>query len=172
MKPIHAIKFGNPILRKKAKRISLKKLGDPTFKKLIRRMFLAIQNIGVGLAAPQIGKSIQLAVIDIHSLPHRPKVKPIKRVLINPKILSFSKKCGKDYEGCLSFSELRAAALRPLWVKVSYFDENGKQRIETHKGFAAKVFQHEIDHLNGVLFVDRVRDPETIITTREYLKWR
>lgn len=167
---IDKIQFGNPILRKKAKRLPLRYLKTAAAKKLIKQMFVAIEAIGVGLAAPQIGRSIQLAVINIHSLPHRSKVSALKRVLVNPKILAYSKKKEIEFEGCLSFHELRAAPARSTWVKVSYFDETGTKRIETHRGFAAKVFQHEIDHLSGILFIDRVIDPRTIITTSEYQK--
>ncbi len=162
--------FGNPILRKKAKEISLREITTPAFKKLVRQMFGAIQNIGVGLAAPQIGKSIRLAVIDIHPLPHRPDVTPIKRVLINPEILKYSKETESEYEGCLSFDGVRGSVPRSTSVKVCYYNEKGEKCIETAVGFLAKVFQHEIDHLNGVLFVDRMKDMKTLMTAQEYSK--
>jgi peptide deformylase len=162
--------FGNPILRLKAKRVPLKMLKTPAFKKLLDQMFFTIQDIGVGLAAPQIGKSLQLAVIDVHPLPHRPNVERYKRVIINPKILTYSKKVERGYEGCLSFDGLRAEAVRSTKLQVSYQDETGKKQTEWVDGFLAKVFQHEIDHLNGVLFIDHVHDTHTIMTTEEFNK--
>ncbi|MDP2630081.1 MAG: peptide deformylase [Candidatus Uhrbacteria bacterium] len=162
--------FGNPILRKKAKAIPLKKIRTTSFKKLIGQMFGMIQDIGVGLAAPQIGKSIRLAVIDIHPLPHRPQVEPIKRVLINPKILSCSRVTESDYEGCLSFDGVRGSVPRAKRVTVCYYNEKGEKRTETATGFFAKVLQHEIDHLNGVLYVDRMKDMRTLMTADEYSK--
>lgn len=162
--------FGNPILRKKARRLSLQEIKTPSIKRLIKQMFLTIQEIGVGLAAPQIGKSIQLAVIDVHPLPHRPNVEPFQRVIINPKILAYSKKEQAGYEGCLSFNELRAEAYRSTRIHVRYLDEQGTSHTEWVEGFLATVFQHEIDHLNGILFIDHVKDPHTIITTEEFKK--
>lgn len=170
MKPFTRTQFGNPILRTKAKRVSLKELQTPTFKNLIKRMFFTIEGIGVGLAAPQIGLSIQLAVIDIRPLPHRPNVELFRRVIINPKILAYSKVQEAGYEGCLSFDGLRAEAVRAERVQVSYTDEHGAKQAEWTEGFVAKVFQHEIDHLNGVLFVDHVQDSHTIMTTDEFTK--
>ena len=82
--------FGNPILRKKAQKVALNELRKHTFKKLIQSMFATIQDIGVGLAAPQIGKSIQLAVVDIHPLPHRPNIESFRRVIFNSYIFYYS----------------------------------------------------------------------------------
>lgn len=170
MKPLLRTKFGNPILRKKAKRVSLDEMKSPAFKRLVKEMFLNIENSGVGLAAPQIGKSIQLAVINVHPLPHRPYVDSFKRVIVNPKILEYSREEDPSYEGCLSFDGLRAEAYRAKRIKVSYMDEHGKKYVEWVDGFLATVFQHEVDHLNGVLFVDHVKDSRTIITAEEYVK--
>ncbi len=170
MKPLVRTQFGNPILRKKAARVPLKDLKTLAFKRLIKHMFFTIENIGVGLAAPQIGKSIQLAVIHVRPLPHRPDVELFKRVIINPKILAYSKAHEAGYEGCLSFDGLRAEASRAKRIQVSYTDEHGAKQVEWAEGFIAKVFQHEIDHLNGVLFVDRVQDSHTIMTTEEFAK--
>lgn len=168
MKLLTRTQFGNPILRKKAKRVTLEQMKTPAFKRLIKDMFFTIEEIGVGLAAPQIGQSIQLAVINVHPLPHRPDVEGFRRVIINPKILEYSKEEEGDYEGCLSFDGLRAEAYRATMVKVSYLDETGKRHVEWADGFLAKVFQHEIDHLNGVLFIDHVEDTHTVMTTEEF----
>ena len=170
MKSLARTQFGNPILRKKARRLTLQELKKPAFKRLIEDMFFTIQEIGVGLAAPQIGKSIQLAVINVHPLPHRRKVNSFKGVIINPRILQYSKKEEGEYEGCLSFDELRAEAHRSSKIQVEYWDEEGKKQTEWFEGFLARVFQHEIDHLNGMLFIDRVKDTRTVMTIREFTK--
>jgi peptide deformylase len=170
MHPLPRTQFGNPILRQKAKKLSLEEISTPSFKRLIKEMFFTIQDIGIGLAAPQVGKSIQLAVIDIHPLSHRPDVELFKRVLINPKILEYSREKENGYEGCLSFDELRAETTRSKRVKVSYLDEQGTIHVEWIEGLVAKAFQHEIDHLNGVLYVDHVQDSRTIMTTKEFNK--
>jgi peptide deformylase len=170
MKILNRTKLGNPILRKKSKLVTVKQIKTSAFKKLIRQMFFTIKKIGVGLAAPQIGKSIQLAVIDIHSLPHRPNVKPLRRVIINPKILAQSKQRRYAYEGCLSLEGVRGSVPRATWVKVSYTNEDGEKQVEVAKDFAATVFQHEIDHLNGVVYVDRMSEMLTLTTEEEFKK--
>ncbi len=170
MKPLLRTQFGNPILRQKAKHVPLSMLKTRAFKELIKQMFFTIEEIGVGLAAPQIGESLQLAVINIHPLPYRPDVEAFRRVLINPEITAYSKEAQHSFEGCLSFDGLRGEAIRAEWVEVSYHDELGEKHVERAKGFLATVFQHEIDHLNGVLFVDHIQDTHTIMTTEEFNK--
>ncbi|MBI4599292.1 peptide deformylase [Candidatus Uhrbacteria bacterium] len=162
--------FGNPILRRRAKKVALKDVHTQTFETLIARMFFTIQDIGVGLAAPQIGKSIRLAVIDVHPLPHRPDVVPYKRVIVNPKIISYSKSVESDYEGCLSCGGIWGKVPRSKSVAVEYYDEHGEKHREVVRGFLAKVFQHEIDHLNGILYVDRMTDMHTLMTAEEFNK--
>ncbi len=170
MAALKLTQFGNPILRKKAKSIPLRKIATAQFKKLIKQMFDTIRDVGVGLAAPQIGKSIRLAVIDIHPLPHRPHVIPTKRVLINPEILSYSTTTESDYEGCLSFEGVRGSVPRAKRVTVCYYNEKGEKCTETATGFFAKVLQHEIDHLNGVLYIDRMKNTRSLMTTDEFTK--
>ena len=172
MRTLTRVQFGNPILRKRAKKITLNRIKTATLQRLIKEMFFTIHPIGVGLAAPQIGKSIQLIVIDIHPLPHRPNVKPYKRVIINPIILKSSNEQTLGYEGCLSFEGLRAETPRSKRIHVRYDDEHGIKQEEWVDGLVAKVFQHEIDHLNGVLFIDHVKNPHTIMTTEEFKKRR
>lgn len=106
----------------------------------------------------------------IHPLPHRPNVETFKSVIMNPKILEYSEEKESGYEGCLSFDGLRAEATGSKRVKVSYYDQNAKKHVEWVEGFRAKVFQHEIDHLHGVLFIDHVTDMRTVMTTEEFNK--
>lgn len=145
----------NPILRQKSKPV--KKI-DKKVKNLIKNLKNTLEASkepkGVGLSAPQIGVSKRVTVI-----------KRVDRVeaFINPKIISSSKKTLKDvlpedkrsFEGCLSAPGIWAFVNRPAKVKVSYLDEEGKKKTEKFTGQASICIQHEIDHLNGVLFVDR-----------------
>lgn len=140
------VKYGDPVLRKKAEEIKevteqIKQLALD----MLETMYLAP---GVGLAAPQIGLSLKICVVDIV-----PDGKKTPFVLINPKVVD-----GKDLieleEGCLSFPKIYEKVKRFNEVTVEYLDINGKQRKYTATGFLAKAFQHEIDHLNGKVFID------------------
>lgn len=170
MRDLPRTQFGNPILRRTADPVPRDLIGTPALNKLIETMFYTIRKIGVGLAAPQVDIPLRLAVIHIHPVAHRPNVKAFRRVLINPEILEYSDETVADYEGCLSFDGLRAEAHRSKRVRVRYTDERGDEHTEWADGFPAIVFQHEIDHLNGVLFVDRMKDTKTIMTTEEYAR--
>ena len=165
-KDLSIVGFGQPVLRQKSRPLSLPQIHSQTIKKLIPRMFYTMRNIGVGLAAPQIGLPLCLAVIEVKPLPHRPKVDNFpKTVIINPVIRQYSKKKLPMWEGCLSLPGVAGQALRSDWVVVEYLDEQGNKHKQKHTGFVAEVFQHEIDHLNGILYVDRIKDIKTLVAT-------
>ena len=122
---------------------------------------------GVGLAAPQIGKDIQLAVIDVSHNPDcvsyfrfngqpADMVAHMPVVFLNPKIEPFGKEKETDEEGCLSFPRLRGQIKRPAQIKVTYQDLSGATQVIETDGLLSRAFQHETDHLNGVLFIDRM----------------
>jgi peptide deformylase len=165
MKRLPLAYFGDPILRVKAKPVLLTEIKKPAFQKLITLMFFTLRGEGgVGLAAPQIGLSLRLTVIKNGA--NSPRI-----VLINPKIESHSKTQKQDWEGCLSLPLVRGLVPRYVKIVVSYYDENGIKRRKTINRFSeARVFQHEIDHLNGVLYVDRMRDMKSLSTLDEYVK--
>ncbi len=168
--------FGNPILRKVAAQILPNEILQPKLQQLITDMHhtLAAKELGVGLAAPQVGESIALAVISIRPLPHRKKVERFEAVLINPKITETSARKYPMWEGCISCGPGKAGLFaqvpRYKRVKVTYFDEKGVQHHREFKGFPAHVIQHEVDHLNGTLFVDKVKDTKSFMTYSEYMK--
>jgi peptide deformylase len=165
--------FGDPLLREKAKPVPLANIKKPSFQKLIKQMFFTMREVGgVGLAAPQIGLPLQLAVIKIGKTPTRKNLAALPPiVLINPKIESHSKAELQDWEGCLSLPAVRGFVPRYKQIIVSYYDETGKkQRRIIDKFFMARVFQHEIDHLNGMLYVDRMRGMQSLMTLGEYMK--
>jgi peptide deformylase len=140
--------YGDPILRKKAQPVSV---FDDNLKAFLAQLTIDMQeNDGVGLAAPQVGQSIRAAVVDI-TLGEQPPI-----LLVNPRITWSSTETEDDEEGCLSVPDIRLKVTRPASVTVHALDGGGKEFIiEKAEGFLARALQHEIDHLDGVLFVDR-----------------
>jgi peptide deformylase len=140
-------------LKKKAQEI------DSSYKdlnKLIEDMFETMYEAhGVGLAAPQIGLSIRLFVVDAEPMDEE-NLKGFKKVFINPVILEEEGKEWAYEEGCLSIPGYRADVYRLPKVKIEYFDENWNKKVEVYDGMAARVIQHEYDHIEGVLFVDHL----------------
>ncbi len=145
--------YGDPVLRKVAKDI------EPSYEglsKLLENMWETMYHSdGVGLAAPQIGKSIRIFVLDATSAAEEePELADFKKVFINAEILELEGEEWSMNEGCLSLPEIREDVSRPETVKIKYFDENFVEHIEEYSGFAARVIQHEYDHLEGKMFVD------------------
>jgi peptide deformylase len=150
--PLAVHTLGDRVLRQSAKRVT--KIDDD-LRDLARKMLQTMYSEdGIGLAAPQVGVNKQLIVIDCEF--EEPDVKPY--VMINPEIKKFGEKLEKDQEGCLSVVGVYMDVVRPEAVEVSYKDENGKLQSLKADGLLARVIQHEIDHLNGVMFVDRVQN--------------
>jgi len=144
------IKFPNPFLRRKAKVV---KKVTPEIVKLIDDMIETMHAApGVGLAAPQVHKSIRVIVVDPGSGP---------LALVNPKILE-SSGCQTFTEGCLCLPGVEAPVERASHVRVKALDREGGEFMITADGYLATILQHEIDHLDGVVFIDRVKDPSSI----------
>ena len=147
--------YGNPILRHKCNSIDS---NYPNLNDLIVNMFETMHNAsGIGISAPQIGLPIRLFLIDLTPYHEdNPSIPKIKKVFINPKIISES---GQDIihnEGCLSIPGVREDISRKSQIKVSYLDDKFNSYNEDIEGVYARVFQHEYDHLNGVLFIDHL----------------
>jgi peptide deformylase len=172
MKILPRTQFGNPILRKKAKNVPISFLKTAAFRKLVREMLYTMRRVGgVGLAAPQIGKSLRLAVMELQPTPTRPKLKkkgPL--IIVNPKIIKYSKVKQKDWEGCLSLEKVRGLVPRSKEITVRYTNQDGKIVTEKARGLWASIFQHEIDHLNGLVYVDRMENMKTLMTIGEFKK--
>ncbi len=168
-------RFGNPVLRKIADSLTPEQIRSAEIQDLILtvREYIETKDYGVGLAAPQIGKSVQLAVIDIKPTKLRPNVKPFSMTIVNPSYQGIGRRSSL-WEGCLSSgagkNTLYAKALRYKKIKATWLDESGNKHEKELIGLPAHVFQHETDHLNGVLFVDRVRDTKTYMLADEYKK--
>lgn len=168
--------FGNPILRQVAKKVAPKDIPSPEIQGLIYNMrhTLLSKKSGIGLAAPQVGEGVAVVVVAIRPLAHRQRVEPFDLNMINPEITETYGRKIPMYEGCISGgpgkAEFFAKVPRYKKVKVKFYDEQGTVRHETYEGFKAHVIQHEVDHLNGILFVDKVKDPSTYLTYAEYMK--
>ena len=175
LKILGKTEFGNPILKKNVARLSKSEILSSDTQQLIANMRYTLQekNYGIALAAPQIGKSLALAVIHIRPTkirPNLPKSKWADLVIINPKITKTYGAKIPTWDGCISLAEVFAKVPRYKKVQVEYLDENAVKLTRTFEGLLAQVIQHEIDHLNGILFVDRVKDARTFMSGSEYRK--
>ncbi len=153
--------YGDPVLRAPTARIAAP---DESVRRLIADMMETMHAAqGIGLAAPQVGQSLALCVIDLpadyDTTEDGRRLNPdvaMPLVLLNPEVVSASKKMNEHEEGCLSFPGLRGNIERPLEIVLRYMDESGATHEKTFVDFLARVIQHEVDHLNGVLFIDRM----------------
>ncbi|MDR2765567.1 MAG: peptide deformylase [Tannerella sp.] len=147
--------YGQPVLREKAEPVDEH---EPDLKQLIDNMFETMYNAdGIGLAAPQIGCPIRLLVIDANPLSEDfPECRLFKRVMINPEIIEKSRETIALEEGCLSFPGIHEKVERAVSIRVCYRDENGALKEEACDGFAARVVQHECEHLDGEVFIDSI----------------
>ncbi len=160
-------RMGHPVLRQVAKQLTPEQIRSPEIKQLIHDMVETMEEYGgIGLAAPQVHESLQLAIIGFDNEP--------LEVYINPKITVLDSKEQGFWEGCLSIPELRGLVYRPKKIQVDYLDIQGKPKQIIAEDFLATVFQHELDHLAGVLFVDRIRNEPgktPLAFTQEYAKY-
>ncbi|OAB62248.1 peptide deformylase [Leptolyngbya valderiana BDU 20041] len=165
---MNIVEFGHPILRKTAKAIA--DVRDPKLQQTIDAMLQIVRDAdGVGLAAPQIGKSLRLLVVASHPnsrYPHAPMLEPT--AMVNPRILHCSDDRVLGWEGCLSVPGRRGWVPRYREIEVEYLDRSGRLQRRVLKDFVARIFQHEFDHLNGLVFLDRVEKPSDVISEADY----
>lgn len=147
--------YGQPVLREEAAEVPH---DYPNLKELVANMFETMYNAdGVGLAAPQVGLSLRLLVIDADILAEDfPECKDFKRAMINSRIIEHSEETIAMEEGCLSFPGVHEKVSRAKKIKVAYLDENLVAHEEVLEGFAARVVQHESEHLEGGVFIDNI----------------
>ena len=148
--------YGQPVLRKVAEDITP---DYPQLKELIANMWETLaESDGIGLAAPQIGKPIRLSVIDLDVLSDDlPEYKGFKKVFINPHIIEYDESdTNTSEEGCLSLPAIHEKVVRPTRIHVEWDDEAFQHHDEWIEGYLARVMQHEFDHLDGKMFVDRI----------------
>lgn len=160
--------IGNPILRSQAKPIQ--NIIDRNISELIDSLIRkAIASKGVGIAAPQISQSYRLFIVASHPsdrYPYAPTMPPT--AMINPRILSHSEEVVKDWEGCLSVPGVRGLVPRYREIEVEYTTRQGETKQEILTDFIARIFQHELDHLDGILFLDRIKNQADLYTEAEY----
>lgn len=175
-KTLKRTEFGNPILREVAQRLTSEEIASAKIKRLIADMrgTLSELKLGVGLAAPQVGQNKAMAIIAIQPTEHRPDVDTFDLVFINPKITSTQGRRQQLWEGCISAGPGKAGLFakvpRYQKIRVAFTDEKGERQQKSFEGLVAHAIQHEVDHLNGILFVDRVKDTSSYMTYREYVR--
>lgn len=164
------IELGHPILRQQAR--SIDNIKDDRFQTLIDNLMATVQKAnGVGIAAPQVAESCQLMIVASRPnlrYPNAPTMEPMP--IINPRILSHSDETVKGWEGCLSIPGIRGNVPRYQAIELEFTDRFGKLQKMEMTDFVARIFQHEQDHFNGIVFVDRVESTRDLITEKEYQK--
>jgi len=168
------IRMGHPTLRRRARELTPEEIGSAETARLVADMVDTLHDYGgIGLAAPQIDEPIRLAIIEIPGGPSRYgdiAAMPLT-VFANPIIEVLNPQSAGYWEGCLSVPGLRGFVERPQHVRVSYQDLEGAYHTLDLRGFFATVFQHELDHLDGRLYIDRIQDTTRIAFDEEFLKW-
>lgn len=152
------LRMGHPVLRERAKAVEA--FGTPELKALLEDMkeTMAAKN-GAGLAAPQIGVSQRLVIFGVDHNPRYPDAEPVPfTVLVNPKIVMLTREVEEDWEGCLSVPGMRGVVPRYTKLRYSGFDIEGNAFERVAEGFHARVVQHECDHLDGILYPQRMTD--------------
>ena len=164
---LEIVQAGDPVLRRVARELSIEEIRDPATQRLILEMRDTMREApGVGLAAPQIGESIQLAVIEDRAnyiadisdeqLAARQRSPVDFHVIINPKLTIIGESSIEFFEGCLSVEGFAAVVRRGTSVRVECLNERGEPITINAQGWYARILQHEIDHLNGTLYIDRM----------------
>lgn len=166
--------IGNPLLRQIARDLTPEEIRSPEFRALLDDMVETMHHEeGIGIAAPQVGESLQVAVIEVDTESERyPGQEAFGlQVFVNPRITPLDDEEQGFWEGCLSVPNLRGYVERPRRIRVDYLDLNAEPCTVEVEGFLATVFQHELDHLQGVLYVDRIRDLTKLATIDDYLRF-
>lgn len=149
------VAYGDHVLKREADEIEM---DYPDLDELIKNMWETMYNAdGVGLAAPQVGKSVRIFMVDCSPFQEdEPLLKGFRKLFINPIILEEEGKEWSFNEGCLSIPAIREDVSRKPKITIEYYDENWELKEETYEGLAARVIQHEYDHIEGILFTDKI----------------
>jgi peptide deformylase len=176
------VAVGEPVLRTSARELSKEEILSSSIQNLITYMRETVRDApGVGLAAPQVGESLQLAVIEDRPEYHKTLTKSEMKergrtaipfhVIVNPVVELMSEPTETFFEGCLSLPGYMALVPRAREVRVTYLDHQGEPKIIKASGWYARILQHEIDHLRGALYIDRM-DSESFTTLENYTRYR
>jgi peptide deformylase len=168
------VRIGDPVLRERAREIPEDQIRSPQVQRLIDDLIdTRHATHGAGLAAPQIGEPLRVAVVEVEAGNPRYPYKPPEplTVMINPTMEPLGDETVEINEGCLSVPDLRGALRRHLEVRLRYLDREGGEQEVVKRGLTAGTFQHELDHLDGTLFVDRA-DPRTFATWEQFDRYQ
>lgn len=167
---LEIIQLGDPLLRAKAEVVD--NIQDWRIQKLIDDLITTVKQAnGVGIAAPQVAASDRLFIVASRPNPRYPNAPEMEPTpMINPKILASSTETVKGWEGCLSIPGIRGLVPRSQAIEVEYTDRYGKLQKQELTDFVARIFQHEYDHLDGIVFLDRLKSTQDIVTEHEYQK--
>jgi peptide deformylase len=171
MSILKVARMGHPVLRQVARKVDPAEIKTPGFQKLVDDMIETMREYeGIGLAAPQVHEDVRLAIIGVED--GRGEDRTIRVLpVINPEISPVGTTTAEGWEGCLSLPKLRGRVTRPDRIQVKALDRRGNRITFDMEGYPARVTQHEIDHLDGVLFIDRMKSFETLCFLDEYSKY-
>ena len=161
---------GNPLLREVSREVTTDELASAPMQRLIDDLIDTMRAAnGAGIAAPQIGELVRIATIEVNTnprYPYKPKI-PLT-VVVNPVVEFLDDEMVDVNEGCLSVPNMRGNVMRHVNIRVRYLDRDGNEHDEVKRGLTAGTFQHELDHLDGLLFLDKVFDTTTLTTWEQF----
>lgn len=173
MNLLPVIKMGHPNLRKSSLPVPLEELQKPQTQELIDNLITTMRaEDGAGIAAPQVDVLQRIFVVEVDNNPRYPDKPPFPlMIVINPEIKPLGEEKMESWEGCLSIPNIRGKLMRWSRIELSGYDREGKYFQKKLSGFAAVVAQHELDHLNGILFIDRMDDMKTLCFREEFQRY-
>ena len=162
--------IGHPVLRQRAREVTREELASPAMQQLIDDLIETMHDAdGAGLAAIQIYEPVRICAIEVRNNPRYPYKPPIPlTVLVNPVLTPVDDEMFSNYEGCLSVPNLRGRVKRNVHVRCQAWDRNGNAIDEVVHGLKAGTYQHEVDHLDGKVFLDRVEDTKSLATWADF----
>jgi peptide deformylase len=173
MSILKVTRLGHPVLRQVTEEIAVTELQSAAMQKFIDDMIETMNEYdGVGLAADQVFTSKQVAVLEVADNPRYPQKPEVPlTVLVNPKITPLTDEMEEDWEGCLSIPDLRGRVPRYKSIRVQALDRDGQALDFIAEDFHARVIQHELDHLNGKVYLDRMKDLSTLSFLQEFARY-
>ena len=161
---------GNPLLRERSREVTRVELASPPIQQLIDDLIDTMHAAnGAGIAAPQVGELVRIATLEVTDnprYPYKPRI-PLT-IVVNPIIEPLDDELVEINEGCLSVPNMRGNVMRYVNVRVRWWDRDGAEHDEVRRGLTAGTFQHECDHLDGLLFLDRVHDTRSLTTWEQF----
>jgi peptide deformylase len=166
-------RIGHPVIRASAREVPVEKIGAPEFQRLVDDMVETMHEYdGVGLAGPQVHVGLRVAVVEVPASDDRSRAPVPLMAIVNPKLTPIGDEKVPGWEGCLSVPELRGVVPRYRRVRLEAFDRDGKRIDAEAEGFYARVLQHECDHLDGRVYLDRMDGLRSLSFLREWQRFR